>query len=408
MIKRIPKRLRRPKTSKYQKTENNTFFSEKEFIIRANGRTKVFKISSRIQWFIFLSLIAFALWGTYSYQLYSISDRIISYQERKLYETRDAYVDLMSVFVTVHNNISGMVENISVSENNHIDEYLKKAQVIEDKIRQITANEDWINEENLDNKNALREALIKKDIAIEEKKLLEEKVKHLEEMIKSLQDIEVELLKKVETISNKEIDSMKSSISTINKEIKKRGKYFNPLANSKKDNKGGVYIPDNIALATNQTINLQTTKTFNSLDDNNYYKEILKKIPLGKPVWSYWLSSPFGKRKDPFNAKSARHKGVDLASNTGNKIKTMADGKVTKSGTGSGYGKVVEIDHGNGFKTKYAHMNAIYVKKGDFVTQGQAIGEVGNTGRSTGPHLHYEILYEGAHLDPMVFIKASQ
>ena len=408
MIKRFANRHRRFKTPKYQKAETNTFFSEKEFIIRANGRTKVFKISSKLQWSVFLTLMGFAFWSTYSYKLYSISDRIISYQERKLDETRNAYVDLMSDFVTVHNNISGMVENINTAETNHIDEYLKKAQVIEEKIRQITAKEDWIDEENLDSKNALREALIKKDIAIEEKKLLEEKVKHLEEMIKSLQEIEIELLKKVENISNKEIDNMKSSISTINKELKKRGKYFNPLANSKKDNKGGLYIPDNLALSTNQSINQQTTNTFASLDDNNYYKEILKKIPLGKPVWSYWLSSPFGKRKDPFNAKSARHKGVDLASNTGNKIKTMAEGKVTKSGTGTGYGKVVEIDHGNGFKTKYAHMNAIYVKKGDLVTQGQAIGEVGNTGRSTGPHLHYEILYDGTPLDPMVFIKASQ
>ena len=408
MIKRIPRRPRRPKLPKYQKTEKTTFFSEKEFIIRANGRTKVFKISPRIQWIVFISMLCFACWGTYSYQLYSISDRIISYQERKLDETRDAYVDLMSDFVTVHNNISGMVENINSTENSHIDEYLKKAQVIEEKIRQITAKEDWINEENLDSKNALKEALIKKDIAIEEKKLLEQKVKHLEEMIKSLQDIEVELLKKVETISNKEIDNMKSSITTINKEIKKRGKYFNPLANSKKDNKGGVYIPDNLAISSNQVLSIQTTKTFDSLEDNMYYKEILKKIPLGKPVWSYWLSSPFGKRKDPFNSKSARHKGVDLASNKGNKIKTMADGRVTKSGTGTGYGKVVEIDHGNGFKTKYAHMNAIYVKKDEIVKQGQAIGEVGNTGRSTGPHLHYEILYEGTPLDPMVFIKANQ
>ena len=70
-------------------------------------------------------------------------------------------------------------------------------------------------------------------------------------------------------------------------------------------------------------------------------------------------------------------------------------------------GKVIEIDHGNGFKTKYAHLNANYVKKGDNVSQGQAIGEVGSTGRSTGPHLHYEILYEGVPMDPMVFIKAK-
>ena len=72
-----------------------------------------------------------------------------------------------------------------------------------------------------------------------------------------------------------------------------------------------------------------------------------------------------------------------------------------------GYGKVIEIDHGNGFRTKYAHLNAIYVNQGDKVTTGQAIGEVGSTGRSTGPHLHYEVLYEGVNMDPMAFIKAK-
>ena len=96
-----------------------------------------------------------------------------------------------------------------------------------------------------------------------------------------------------------------------------------------------------------------------------------------------------------------------MASNTGNKIKTMAEGKVTRAGWASGYGKVIEIDHGNGFKTKYGHLNKIYVNKGQQVAQNEAIGEVGNTGRSTGPHLHYEILYNGAHLNPMVFIKAK-
>jgi murein DD-endopeptidase MepM/ murein hydrolase activator NlpD len=98
---------------------------------------------------------------------------------------------------------------------------------------------------------------------------------------------------------------------------------------------------------------------------------------------------------------------VDLASNRGNKVKTMAAGKVVKAGTATGYGKMVEIDHGNGFRTKYAHLNAVYVKAGQWVNAEHAVGEVGSTGRSTGPHLHYEVLYAGVNMDPMVFIKAK-
>jgi murein DD-endopeptidase MepM/ murein hydrolase activator NlpD len=189
--------------------------------------------------------------------------------------------------------------------------------------------------------------------------------------------------------------------------LKKRGKYFNPLANSKKDSKGGVFVPEKLSNVDNPLLIAQAKKTFAAVDDSRYYKEALKRVPMGKPVWTYWLTSPFGTRSDPFNSKRAAHKGVDLASNRGNKVKTMAAGKVVKAGTATGYGKMVEIDHGNGFRTRYAHLNAVYVKAGQWVNAEHAVGEVGSTGRSTGPHLHYEVLYAGVNMDPMVFIKAK-
>ena len=407
---RYKRRPKRPKTVSYQPTESRSFFSEKEFIIRSNGQTKVFKISPKMQWIVFGLLLVFGVWMARSYQLYAVSDRIISYQERKLGETRSAYVDLMSDFVIVHKNISALVENFGKNNNSEADRinsYLKRAEVIEEKIRQITAQEDWINENDFSKKSALKDAVIHRDLALEEKKLLEQKVAHLEEVIRSLQAFEMDILKRVETISNKDIDKIKTTLSTVNKELRKRGKYFNPLANSKQNSKGGLYVPDNVAFGDNEELAKQAVAAFASVDDNAYLSEAMKKVPLGKPVWTYWLSSPFGKRSDPFNARSATHKGVDLASNKGNKIKTMAEGKVTRAGNASGYGKLVEIDHGNGFKTKYAHMNKIYVKRGQMVAQGEAIGEVGSTGRSTGPHLHYEVLYDGTPMNPMVFIKAK-
>ncbi|MBP3688236.1 MAG: peptidoglycan DD-metalloendopeptidase family protein [Alphaproteobacteria bacterium] len=407
---RYRQRLRRAKPVKYQATENKSFFSEKEFIIRSNERMKVFKISPRLQWFVFGFMLMIGVWAAYSYQMYSVSDRIISYQEKKLDETRSAYVNLMSDFVTVHKNISDMVENIGKPDEptaGNVEEYLKKAEIIEEKIKQITAQEDWIDEDVMDKRNAVREAQLRRDVALKEKALLEEKVAHLEAAVSSLEAFEMDILKKIEGISSNEMNKIKSSISAVNVELKKRGKYYNPLANSKKDSKGGVFIPESLREGGNKALEAQARKTFEALDYNDYYQEAIKKLPLGKPVWTYWLSSPFGKRTDPFNSKSAVHKGVDLASNKGNKVKSMAEGKVTKAGVANGYGKVIEIDHGNGFKTKYAHLNAIYVKTGQAIEQGQAIGEVGSTGRSTGPHLHYEIMYGGVQVDPMVFIKAK-
>lgn len=149
------------------------------------------------------------------------------------------------------------------------------------------------------------------------------------------------------------------------------------------------------------------SKIFESYDDLEYYREVVQYIPIGKPVWSYWVTSQYGSRSDPFNGKRARHKGMDLASRTGNKIKVKAKGKVTRAEYAGGYGNLVVVDHGNGFQTKYAHMNKIYVKKGQYVEYDETLGEVGTTGRSTGPHLHYEVLYMGKNVDPMPFLKAK-
>jgi murein DD-endopeptidase MepM/ murein hydrolase activator NlpD len=363
-----------------------------------------------VQWFLFGMLLSVSCWSAYSYQQYSVTGRIISYQEKKLDETRSAYVDLMSDFVTVHKNISTVMDNLNKEKDPNAEEmedYLKKAEVIEGKIKRIASQEGWIDEEDLSKKNALKDAILRRDMAIEEKKLLEEKVANLEATISSLENFELDILKKVEHLTIKDMEKVRNSINAVNNELKKRGKYFNPLANSKKDNKGGVFVPDTLADYSNEKLIAQTQATFEAVDNRAYYQEAMKRVPLGKPVWTYWLTSPFGKRSDPFNTKSAVHKGVDLAAAKGNKIKTMAEGKVSEAKVMTGYGNVIEIDHGNGFKTKYAHLNKMYVKQGDRVLQGQAIGEVGSTGRSTGPHLHYEVIYEGVNVDPMAFIRAN-
>jgi murein DD-endopeptidase MepM/ murein hydrolase activator NlpD len=129
-------------------------------------------------------------------------------------------------------------------------------------------------------------------------------------------------------------------------------------------------------------------------------------MPLGKPV-SGSISSRFGKRADPVNEKKAIHEGVDIKSERGEHILATGGGKVIKAMKNGGYGNYVEIDHGNGYVTAYAHMQSYLVKKGDIVKQGQIIGQVGSTGRSTGPHLHYEIRLNEKPIDPEKFIKVA-
>lgn len=124
----------------------------------------------------------------------------------------------------------------------------------------------------------------------------------------------------------------------------------------------------------------------------------------GRPVNSGWLSSYYGMRKDPFNGKPAMHKGLDFAGKEGDPVVATGAGLVTWAGSRYGYGNLVEIDHGDGLVTRYGHNSTLNVKIGDVVTQGQVLAKMGSTGRSTGAHVHYEVLRHGKQLDPLPYV----
>jgi murein DD-endopeptidase MepM/ murein hydrolase activator NlpD len=128
-------------------------------------------------------------------------------------------------------------------------------------------------------------------------------------------------------------------------------------------------------------------------------------IPSGKPVKNGWVSSYYGYRTDPFNGKKVFHDGLDFAGKEGSKVYAVADGIVTWKGRRNGYGELVEIDHGNGYVTRYAHNKTVIAEQGQKVTKGQAIALMGSTGRSTGPHVHFEVLRDGKSVNPYKFVQ---
>ncbi len=132
---------------------------------------------------------------------------------------------------------------------------------------------------------------------------------------------------------------------------------------------------------------------------------IKSSIPSGQPAQKFWVSSYYGRRIDPFTGKKAFHHGIDVAGKLGTGVIATADGLVTWIGQRGGYGGLVEIDHGNGYVTRYAHNKTIKVKVGDLVSKGQVIALMGSTGRSTGPHVHFEVLHDGKNVNPYNFVK---
>ena len=135
---------------------------------------------------------------------------------------------------------------------------------------------------------------------------------------------------------------------------------------------------------------------------------IVARVPLRLPLnGSLEVTSTFGPRLDPFLGRPAMHTGIDLHEETGDAVTATADGTVTLAGPDGGYGNMVEIDHGGGLATRYAHLSAVEVSVGQRVDAGAMVGRVGSTGRATGPHLHYETRIDGTPVDPARFLKAA-
>jgi murein DD-endopeptidase MepM/ murein hydrolase activator NlpD len=136
-------------------------------------------------------------------------------------------------------------------------------------------------------------------------------------------------------------------------------------------------------------------------------REVRLSTPSIRPVKSGFLSSRFGRRMDPFTGRIVHHSGVDYRARTGTPVMATADGVIGRCGRNGGFGLMIVVNHGNGFKTRYAHLSKILVVRGQKVKRGEVIGLVGNTGHSTGSHLHYEVIHRNSNRDPLQYVMAE-
>ena len=168
--------------------------------------------------------------------------------------------------------------------------------------------------------------------------------------------------------------------------------------------------PDELSQAINQlSFELESRENQLVVLENLVLNENLQKEvqPSGRPILKGWISSYYGMRTHPLSGRREMHKGVDFAGKLGGQVIAVAKGVVTYAGKRYGYGNVVDIAHGNGYTTRYAHNSRLLVSVGDTVEKGFQIAEIGSSGRSTGPHVHFEVLKNGRETNPVRFIRAS-
>lgn len=215
---------------------------------------------------------------------------------------------------------------------------------------------------------------------------------------KSLRSIESDQITRINALAEdayQKTDAISAALETAGLQI------------DKEDTKSGIGGPL-VAIDTPALFDSKVRELDEALDTLEHLKSEARKLPIANPAPGRSVSSTFGVRKDPLLGTLAMHSGMDFRAPAGSPARVTAAGTVVKAGWNGGYGRMVEVEHAGGFNTRYGHLSKILVKEGQTVAAGDVVGKVGSSGRSTGPHLHYEVRRKGDALNPLRFLKAGK
>ena len=243
------------------------------------------------------------------------------------------------------------------------------------------------------------------DIVRAENETIKTQNEHMLENMNIIAEADNEIITAVTKITDENVKELRQKLNKINSTLLSLGikeqnliqnanKYSNPIVNK-------VFSPITFKIE----VDAKYKKLASNLELWAGLSKLATILPLGAPVKDARVTSNYGMRTDPFTNAPKKHKGIDFAGKIGTELSAVAPGRVVSVGERSGYGLTVEIDHGLGFSTLYAHMSKVLVSRGDWVRPGTVVGLGGSSGRSTGAHLHYEIKYKGNQFNPAKFVK---
>lgn len=394
-------------------------FPPREFTVMDTPRGNVytFRQSSFWRFTKFCGKIGLIIWAAWSTYVFVYHRPLLQKRTQQLEESRATHARQMSDLQTYLAKYNELARNLNV-----IDDKILNTKKLPDDQKEKLMNSRIKTWGELDFLRArITEMFTDEDFAPEYTKLSElsaeyeltraentELKKRNTQIIESMMNIADADNQIVDTVSKLAADStedLHKKIKKINTAIvslglseknliQKANKYSNPLV-------GAAFSPMEI----DKTLDEKYQKLADSLELWHGLTRLNNILPLGAPVAKVRVTSNYGMRKDPFTGKPKRHRGIDFAGKIGTELMAVAPGRVVSAGERVGYGTTVEVDHGLGFSTLYAHLSQITVSRGDWVRPGTVVGLGGSSGRSTGPHLHYEIRYKGVPFDPTKFVK---
>ncbi|MDP7623773.1 MAG: peptidoglycan DD-metalloendopeptidase family protein [Rhodospirillales bacterium] len=417
------------------------FFPDRELMLRTDGKIRFVKVSKTLQMFVFVVVVALSGWAIFSSFSFFAHNEVVASKNREIFDARMVYRSLLSEVSEYQDKFSSLtqelgknhglmldqveknatlqqnlrsVENKLETSNTRHNEIVSARAALKNKLSSIENEMKELNSHNFNLKGNLNSVTTDLESALSQRNFVRSQSKKLSRTVAKLENDLETLHKSEKDILINLTERTKSSIDDIHFVLKHTGLKVAQLLKGNQDRskkklgQGGPFIAFAPDTEPAQRLKANLSNLNSQLQQFTELQDIMKRLPLAAPLDYFSISSHYGKRRDPINKRWAVHYGMDFGGLKHASVYVTAPGRVRYAGRKGKYGKLVEIDHGLGFRTKYGHLHKILVKRGQKVNYRTKIGLMGSSGRSTGPHLHYEVIVKGKHKNPWRFIKAGR
>lgn len=394
-------------------------FPPREFTVMDTPRGNVYTFQQSSFWRFtrFCGKVGLIIWASWSTYVFVYHRPLLQKRTQQLEESRATHARHMTDLQTYLNKYNELTRNLNVIDDKILnDKDLKqdeKDKLMNTRVKtwgeldflRTRINEMFKNEDFAPEYTKLSELSIEYELTRAENEELKKRNTQIMDSMAEIATADTQIVDMVTSMTNQNTEELRKNLKKIKNTVGTLGlseralvtranKFSSPIV-------GSAFSP----LEFDKEMDEKYQKLADNLELWHGLQRLNEILPIGAPLAKARITSNYGIRKDPFTGESKRHKGIDFAGKIGTELFAVAPGRVVSAGDRIGYGTTVEIDHGLGFTTLYAHLSQVMVSRGDWVRPGTVIGLGGSSGRSTGPHLHYEIRYKGAQFDPTKFVK---
>ncbi|MDL2296218.1 peptidoglycan DD-metalloendopeptidase family protein [Lachnospiraceae bacterium OttesenSCG-928-E19] len=396
-------------------------FPEREFTVMDTPRGNVYTFYQSSFWRFarFCVTVCLVVWASWSTYVFVYHRPMLQNRTRQLEETKTKHarhISDMMTFIKKYNDLArdmNLIDDKILNTKKMTDaekESLMKKRLntwgeldfLQTRITTTFGDEDYVPEFK-----KLSELTVEYDMIRAENDELKKQNEQMATDMEMVAEADNAIVSMVEKLTRDNTEELRKNLKKINNTVATLGLNETKLVSrANKFNSqivGASFVPIDI----DKKMDPKYQKLADGLELWHGLQRLDTILPIGAPVKSVRVTSNYGTRNDPFDGKPKMHKGIDFAGKIGTELYSIAPGRVISAGERVGYGKTVEVDHGLGFSTLYAHLSKITVTRGDWVRPGTVVGLGGSSGRSTGPHLHYEIRYNGAPFNPTNFVKGN-